>query len=79
MSRDIDKQPYSPDEQRVAKFWFDKGIGGGDDPIGALIASHECLVAERNELRAIVRVNGLRWGHTHAEIDAILNQRVERK
>ncbi len=24
-------------------------------------------------LREIVRVNGLRWGHTHAEIDAILD------
>lgn len=27
---------------------------------------------EIERLRAIVRVNGLRWGHTHAEIDALL-------
>ena len=27
---------------------------------------------EIERLQAIVRVNGLRWGHTHAEIDAIL-------
>jgi len=28
--------------------------------------------AENERLRAIVRVNGLRLGHTHAEIDALL-------
>lgn len=50
--RDLDKNPYSPDEQRVAKFFCDKGIGGGDDPIGSLMASHEYLVFERNELKA---------------------------
>lgn len=27
---------------------------------------------EIDRLRTIVRVNGLRWGHTHAEIDALL-------
>jgi len=27
---------------------------------------------EIERLQAIVRVNGLRWGHTHAEIDALL-------
>lgn len=49
--RNLDEKPYSPDEQRVAKFFFDAGIGGGDDPVGALIASHQYAVAERNELR----------------------------
>lgn len=29
---------------------------------------------EIERLRAIVRVNGLRWGHTHAEIDALLEK-----
>ena len=29
---------------------------------------------EIERLRAIVRVNGLRWGHTHTEIDELLNQ-----
>jgi hypothetical protein len=30
------------------------------------------LRKENERLRSIVRVNGLRWGHTHAEIDALL-------
>jgi hypothetical protein len=51
MDRDFDKRPYSPDETRVAEFFSSKGSGGGDDPIGALIASHEWLAAERNDLR----------------------------
>jgi hypothetical protein len=50
MPRDLDEKPYSEDEKRVAKFFFDKGVGGGDDPIGALMASHEMLVAQRNAL-----------------------------
>jgi len=33
---------------------------------------------EIERLRAIVRVNGLRWGHTHAEIDELLNQQLTR-
>lgn len=49
--RDLDKQPYSPDEQRVAQFFFDAGLGGGDDPIGFIIASHVSLAADRNEAR----------------------------
>jgi hypothetical protein len=49
--RDIEARPYSPDEARVAQWFFDKGTGGGADPIGAMIASHEHLAAERNELR----------------------------
>lgn len=49
--RDLDKHPYSPDEKRVAQWFFDKGVGGGDDPIGYMIASHETLAAERNALR----------------------------
>jgi hypothetical protein len=37
---------------RVAK-WIDSkaGIGGGDDPIGFLLASHEMLARERKDLR----------------------------
>ena len=50
--RNLEEKPYSPDEARVAKWFSDTaGIGGGDDPIGALIASHEYVVAERNRLR----------------------------
>ena len=44
----------------------------------ALALIEECE-AEIGRLRAIVRVNGLRWGHTHAEIDAILNQQQRGK
>lgn len=50
--RDFKEKPYSADEARVAA-WFCKhaGIGGGDNPIGSLIASHEMLAAQRNKLR----------------------------
>lgn len=41
--RDLDDRPYTPDEARAAKFFFEAGTGGGDDPIGALIASHSAL------------------------------------
>jgi hypothetical protein len=40
---------YTPDQARVAKFLFDLGIGGGDDPIGFLIASHQYMAQQRNE------------------------------
>jgi hypothetical protein len=33
---------------------------------------HKAAADEIVRLRAIVRVNGLRWGHTHAEIDALI-------
>lgn len=49
--RDLDEKPYSPDEQRVAKFFADAGTGGGDDPIGAILASHAYLAAKRNQMR----------------------------
>lgn len=49
--RDMDKNPYSKDEQRVAKFFFERGTGGGDDPIEALIIAYQYLVHDRNELR----------------------------
>jgi hypothetical protein len=50
--RDFDARGYSPDEERVAEWFFEKGVGGGDDPIGAMIASHEALALERNELKS---------------------------
>ena len=55
--RDLDKNPYSPDEERVAKWIFDRpgGVGAGDDPIGFLITSYEYLIEERARLRAILR------------------------
>ena len=48
IERDLDAKPYSDDEKRVAKWFFDHGTGGGDDPIGSMIASHEYLAAQRN-------------------------------
>jgi mevalonate kinase len=51
MTRDIDKEPYNESEQRVANWLAKKtGAGGGDDPIGFLIASHEMVVSQRNAL-----------------------------
>ena len=38
--RDIEADPYSKDEQRIAEFLFENGTGGGNDPVGSLIASH---------------------------------------
>ncbi|WP_156433864.1 hypothetical protein [Bradyrhizobium retamae] len=46
--------PYSTDQARVANWWCDKGIGGGDDPIGSLISSHETLAHELNRVRGQV-------------------------
>lgn len=40
MERDFETYPYSKDEQRVAEWLMEHlGIGGGDDPIGFLLAS----------------------------------------
>ncbi len=49
--RDIEKNPYSKDEARVAKFFADLGVGGGDDPIENLIVAHQYVIAQRNSLR----------------------------
>jgi hypothetical protein len=43
---------YEAAEARVAKWFSDKGIGGGDDPVGSLIASHEALAAELRAMKA---------------------------
>lgn len=52
MTRDIDANPYSKDEMRVAKWFVERcDIGGGDDPIGFLLASYETLLNERERLR----------------------------
>jgi hypothetical protein len=52
VERDFEKNPYTPDERRVAAYINEAvGIGGGDDPIEFLILSHQCLAAERLELK----------------------------
>ena len=62
MMRDLEKNPYSACEARVAKFFFDLGIGGGDDPIGFLMASHQVLAAERLELLEKLNMIGMGAG-----------------
>lgn len=42
---------YTPDQARAAQYIYDKtGIGGGEDPIGFLICSHQLMSDQRNEL-----------------------------
>jgi len=52
---------------KTTRLLDDLRIWGDGDPLVMR------AVAEIERLRAIVRVNGLRWGHSHAEIDAILD------
>lgn len=67
--RDFERQPYGRQEQRVAEYLSTiAGIGGGDDPVGFLIASH----AFQKHKAGIVRI---RLGR---ENDAALLPAVER-
>jgi hypothetical protein len=51
--RDLNEVPYSPKEAEAAEYLSElTGIGGGDDPVGFLIASHRELVRQRAVLRA---------------------------
>lgn len=50
--RDIEKRPYTADETRVARYFADRGTGGGDDPIGAMLAGYAWAVEQRNQYRA---------------------------
>ena len=51
--RDLDEKPYSPEEAKAAKYLMElTGIGGGDDPVGFLIASHRELVRQGAVLSA---------------------------
>jgi hypothetical protein len=46
--RDMEKNPYSADEKRVAEYVVKlTGVGAGNDPIGFLMASHAALVEDR--------------------------------
>jgi hypothetical protein len=74
VERDIEKQPYSPDEARIAAFFCDRGIGGGDDPIGAILAGYAYLVAERND--ALIAISGLNrdWNEMLLQRDALALQ-----
>ena len=51
--RDLDKNQYSADEQRVAKWLVERSngnIGAGEDPIGFLMVSYDYLVHQRNQI-----------------------------
>lgn len=45
-NRDIEAAPYSRQEQRVAQYLAEIAFGGGDDPVGFLMASHTLLAHE---------------------------------
>lgn len=47
---------YSKDEERVAKYLSEKtGVGGGLDPIGFLIASHEVMGRYRSMALVLIK------------------------
>jgi hypothetical protein len=51
--RDLNKAPYTNEENRVVEYLHHVApdIGGGDDPLGMLIASHNWLLRERRAQR----------------------------
>lgn len=56
--RDLDKNPYSDDEMRIVAFLNERGVGGGDDPIGFLLASYALVCSQRNQLQKLVQAVG---------------------
>lgn len=59
MDRDFDKKPYTPEEQRVADYFLKYDLGGGNDPIGSLIAMHEYLAFQIKQMREIMKSKGI--------------------
>lgn len=55
--RDFAAQPYSKEEERVLVYLHNVApdIGGGDDPIGFLLSSHNWLMRERRGQRQASR------------------------
>jgi hypothetical protein len=52
MQRDFEANPYTPHEERVAKYLVElTGVGGGDDPIEFLITSHASLRRRIEDLK----------------------------
>jgi hypothetical protein len=64
---------YTPDEARVAK-WIVKrsGIGGGDDPIGFLLASYDHMRAERDTAQSAVTA----WRQATESLEAHIMDRA---
>jgi hypothetical protein len=57
--RDYDDNPYSPDEERVAKWLSDHGLGGGEDPIGFLLISYDCINKQLKDAKIIGQLMNL--------------------
>jgi hypothetical protein len=67
--RDFEKQPYTADEERVAKWLVEHTpLGGGDDPIGFVLASSAFTRRFRDE--AVAAVEGLMAGSVHGKLDS---------
>ncbi len=63
VSRDFEANPYTPHEERVAKYLNEvAGIGGGDDPIEFLIASHAMIRQEVQRLKKVSEEDELNIG-----------------
>lgn len=59
MKRDLETNPYSRDEERVAKWLSEKGLGGGDDPIGFVMSSYEYIMFQLQEYKKMNQFMGL--------------------
>ncbi len=53
LARDFETHPYDRQERRAAKFLSEAGVGGGDDPIGFLIASSSWGAQVRKAMQKI--------------------------
>lgn len=52
--RDFESNPYSPEEARVAAWLSERGVGGGNDPIGFILASLDYRRAQSEGAQAKV-------------------------
>lgn len=61
--RDFTTNPYTPDEERVAKWLTDRApqVGAGDDPIGFLMASYELLHTQNAYLQNVVNTANVEY------------------
>jgi hypothetical protein len=81
VERNMVARPYSADEERVVKYIVDlTDIGGGPDPIGFLIASHNALVerlragraAVVEECRQAAETAARKWPHAANDVVAAI-------
>jgi len=69
--RDLNKNPYSKDEARVVDFLCEAGVGGGDDPIGFLLASHACAMHELTSYKLMMKYESCLSGYHPQELDHV--------